>query len=179
MYQHGVQVGTKHLEAGASTLHTAKQDGCYLQLLASPRACCYYAALLRMRLAVALLGASAGHYLAAGPGRAAILEWASRATEAWEQHGSALRAACYKAAAAMEGQEAQATEAQATEAQAMAVMAALEAEAPEACWKEGRCALSLLPVGDCGGLATCPWGARVSLVMLANLYQHVDGLLML
>lgn len=158
-----------HLEAGAATLHTAKQQGCYLQLLASPRARSYYAALLRMRLAATLLAASAAHYLEEGQERAAIAACAARATAAWEGHSSALRAACYKAAAACD------QDASALEAAAVGLVRALEAEAPRACWQEGRCVLSLLPVEGCG-LPTCEWGqdARVACVLMANLFSHID-----
>lgn len=94
---------------------------------------------------------------------------AARATSAWEDHGGALRAACFKAAAALGGQQGPSE----LEAAALELALALEGEEPNACWQEGRCALSLLPVVH-SGLATCEWaGGRPCLVMLANFYTSV------
>ncbi len=168
------QVCTQHLQAGAHTLHTAKTEGCYLQLLATAGAQTYFAALLRMHVASTLLEGVCQHYLCDADVEIASL--ATQARMAWEGQGGELRAACHKAALAIDGHP----DPVSMQQQAQALLDALaraDAGGPpnQVCWQTGRCALSLLPYcEEEGGLAICRWAkGRSCLVMLANLYNAV------
>lgn len=168
------QACTQHLQEGAHTLHTAKTEGCYLQLLASARARAYFAALLRMHLAVTLLQGVAQHYLNCQD--AEIASCATQARMAWDGQGGELRAACFKAALAIQGHPDPAE----MEGQALALLDALKhgdmggGPVQQVCWRSGRCALSLLPCDNAQrGMTACTWAkGRPCLVMLANLYHH-------